>query len=203
MQAEVTWQSLLQGNLKCWKHGHTELGFVRVAMKTQPKIMETLYLLVEPISTQVLTKEALLVSNTNRQVLETSSQHARWPWFLLRLYQGAGLCRKQKRVYPNLFSPSTPTVQEENGGGGYGGLSVLEESHVVSESGQLLLIWNQWDWGRIWEQRGERHRGEVESEGDSSLCQMHSICPAPQLTAHVFWFQVNPWHLTSRLPLNV
>lgn len=26
------------------------------------------------------------------------------------------------------------------------------------------------------ERRGERHRGEVESEGDSSLCQMHSVC---------------------------
>lgn len=32
---------------------------------------------------------------------------------------------------------------EEKGGRGCGGLSVLQESHVVSESSQLLLIWNR------------------------------------------------------------
>lgn len=90
---------------------------------------------------------------------------------LLRLYRGAGLCWKQKRVYPNLFSPSTPTEQEENGGGGWGGLSVLEESHVVSESGQLLFIWNQRDRGRIcWESGEEKDTEEKLSQRGIPHC---------------------------------
>ena len=60
------------------------------------------------------------------------------------------------RVYPNLYSSSVPSGQK-TGGSGCGGLSVLEESHVVGESGQLLLVGNQWDGGRICgERRGRR-----------------------------------------------
>lgn len=32
---------------------------------------------------------------------------------------------------------------QKDSGCGPGGFSVLEESHVVGESGQLLLVWNQ------------------------------------------------------------
>lgn len=57
--------------------------------------------------------------------------------FLVHLYQGVGL---EEESIQTLFSPSVPSERKK---GGSGGLSVLEESHVVSESGQLLLIWNQ------------------------------------------------------------
>lgn len=79
---------------------------------------------------------------------------------------GSGSLQEGRRVYPNLCPPSVPSKQKKGGGSGCGGLSVLEESHVVSESGQLLLIWNQRDGGRICRERGERRGGgEVESEG--------------------------------------
>lgn len=48
---------------------------------------------------------------------------------------------------------------KRQGDGSRGGYSVLEESHVVSESGQLLLVWNQWDWGRICGERRNWVRG--------------------------------------------
>lgn len=46
-----------------------------------------------------------------------------------------------------------PEVFEDRAGSA---LSVLEESHVVSEPGQLLLVWNQRDWGRICKRARER-----------------------------------------------
>lgn len=88
---------------------------------------------------------------------------------------------RRKSLSETCLPPLYQASEKEMGGSGCGGLSVLEESHVVSESGQLLLIWNQWDGGRIcWERereraRGERNRGEVESDGDSSCCQVLSI----------------------------
>lgn len=54
---------------------------------------------------------------------------------------GSGSLQEGGRVSKLAFSLCTRRV--ETGGSGGGGLSVLEESHVVSESGQLLLIWNQ------------------------------------------------------------
>lgn len=59
---------------------------------------------------------------------------------LLSLYGvggGGSLLDVGKGVCPNFR-----LLRETRGCGG-GGFSVLEESHVVSESGQLLLIWNQ------------------------------------------------------------
>lgn len=86
---------------------------------------------------------------------------------------------RRKSLSETCLPPLYQASEKEMGGSGCGGLSVLEESHVVSESGQLLLIWNQWDGGRIcWGReraRGERNRGEVESDGDSSCCQALSI----------------------------
>lgn len=55
--------------------------------------------------------------------------------------------RDAGRVKSLAFSLSTEWAK--TGGSSCGGLSVLKESHVVSESGQLLLIWNQRDRGRI------------------------------------------------------
>lgn len=128
--------------------------------------------------------------------------------FLVRLYRGAALCWKQKRVYPNLCSPSVPSRQKkEEGGRGCGGLSVLEESHVVSESGQLLFIWNQWDWGRIcWERERERKKTERLCQRGiphCAKCHLSSIISpavARRPQAHVFRFQVNLRHLTSPPP---
>ena len=102
----------------------------------------------------------------NRKVLEQSLQHSCKMYFGVS-QSGSGT---EGRVYPDLSSPSVPG-ERTTGGSGCGGLSVLEESHVVSESGQLLLIWNQWDGGRICWERG----GEAESEGDSWCCQVPSI----------------------------
>lgn len=62
--------------------------------------------------------------------------------FLVRLYRGVGLCRKEEEC-PNSRSPSVPGERKRVAVVVVVGLSVLEESHVVSESGQLLLIWNQ------------------------------------------------------------
>lgn len=56
---------------------------------------------------------------------------------LLSLYGEGVLAGRGKRVCPNL------RLHKKTRGCGRGGFSVLEESHVVSESGQLLLIWNQ------------------------------------------------------------
>lgn len=50
---------------------------------------------------------------------------------------GGVLAGRGKRVCPNF------RLHKKTRGRGRGGSSVLEESHVVSESGQLLLIWNQ------------------------------------------------------------
>lgn len=52
------------------------------------------------------------------------------------------------------------------GGGGSGGLSVLEESHVVGESGQLLLVWNQRDRRRICEERRKQKGDEMRRGGE-------------------------------------
>lgn len=79
-----------------------------------------------------------------------------------------GILQEGGRVYLNLYSPSG---EKKQGASGYDGLSVLKESHVVSESGQLLLIWNQWDRRRIcWERGREREtwRRRSESDRDSS-----------------------------------
>lgn len=66
---------------------------------------------------------------------------------------------RRKSLSETCLPPLYQASEKEMGGSGCGGLSVLEESHVVGESGQLLLIWNQWDGGRIcWER-------ERESEG--------------------------------------
>lgn len=65
-------------------------------------------------------------------------------------------------------SPNFPARKEDvkselgPGGGGSGGSSVLEESHVVGESRQLLLVWNQRDRRRICEERGRKRGGGLE-----------------------------------------
>lgn len=64
--------------------------------------------------------------------------------FLVHLLSGSGTLQavgRRKSLCKLVFSLCTK--QAKKGGSGCGGLSVLEESHVVSESGQLLLIWNQ------------------------------------------------------------
>lgn len=72
---------------------------------------------------------------------------------------------RRKSLSETCLPPLYQASEKEMGGSGCGGLSVLEESHVVGESGQLLLIWNQWDGGRIcWERERERERGEKETE---------------------------------------
>lgn len=60
-------------------------------------------------------------------------------YFFIREWDFAG--RRMEEESIETFSLSTK--QAKRGGGGSGGLSVLEESHVVGESGQLLLVWNQ------------------------------------------------------------
>lgn len=64
-------------------------------------------------------------------VFGTSSSSAVKQSNLLPPYQAAGKKNEKEKKKKNW------------GGSGCGGLSVLEESHVVSESGQLLLVWNQ------------------------------------------------------------
>lgn len=84
-------------------------------------------------------------------------------WFV---YQGLGPEQESIQTWTLPLSLASGKKKEEKKGGG--GLSVLEKSHVVGESGQLLLVWNQWDGGRIcgW---GRDRGGKVQSEGDSSV----------------------------------
>lgn len=102
---------------------------------------------------------------------------------LLSLYGEGVLAGCGKRVCPNF------RLHKKTRGCGRGGFSVLEESHVVSESGQLLLIWNQWDWGRIC---GERRRSWVRG-GFLNVPSTIHLPASPQmylggLQAHVFCF---------------
>lgn len=94
--------------------------------------------------------------------------HARW-WGVGWVYVSTRAAGRMKSL---VFSLSTERVK--TGGSGCGGLSVLKKSHVVSESGQLLLIWNQRDRGRIcWRRETRRRRSWV--RGRFLLCQMLSI----------------------------
>lgn len=87
------------------------------------------------------------------------------------VFQGEGVL-KWKRGLPQC----EPTQGQGEGGCG-GGCSVLEESHVVSESGQLLLIWNQWDWGRIC---GERRRSWVRGGFLNAPSTIHLLTSPPR-----------------------
>lgn len=80
--------------------------------------------------------------NINRQVLEESLQHS---CKMVGVFGTSVIEEKGGSVDPNFFLPlyQASEKKKESGSGDCGGLSVLEESHVVGESGQLLLVWNQ------------------------------------------------------------
>lgn len=93
-----------------------------------------------------LTGGAIVVSEHNRYVSERSSQHSckMMGVSLVRLYQGAGLCPGSRMEEVSIRTcPPSSTKRAKKGGSGQGGLSVLEKSHVVSQSCQLLLVRNQ------------------------------------------------------------
>lgn len=89
------------------------------------------------------------------------------------------------------------------GGADSGGRSVLEESHIVGESGQLLLVWNQRDRRRIckreegrvggwgWDDGGGEMEGDLSQGEGPSPGNSH---PPSQLRAHVFYYPRLPSH---------
>lgn len=76
--------------------------------------------------------------NLSQQLLECELNISRLMGVsLLYFYREGGLCWKWKRCLSKFDSTQKDTGMAAER------VSVLEESHVVSESGQLLLIWNQ------------------------------------------------------------